>query len=399
MANQRISPSLASASGLRARTGAAGWRFVTDRFLLLPAGAAIALVWANVAPESYFEMAFRLSFAVNEIAMAFFLALMALEVSESLMPGGALHHWRRWSLALVAAGGGVAGAVGVFMLYVQLEHETVLSAGWPVACAVDLAAGYYVLKLIWRRGSALPFLLLIAVATNVIGLLVVTLRSPIGNIDPLGMGLLVTAVAIAALLRKAAVSRFSPYLLCGAVAWYGLYLAGVHPALALVPIVPFLPREPRRHDLFADPPDDDHTHHVEREWNQVVQVILFLFGLVNAGVILRAYDTGTWAMLTSALIGRPVGIIVAVGLATAAGLSLPHRIGWRDVVVIALATSSGFTFALFFATGALPPGSVLSQIKLGALLSVAGAGLAIVMARALGVGRFAIGRRAASQSH
>jgi Na+/H+ antiporter NhaA len=73
----------------------------------------------------------------------------------------------------------------------------------------------------------------------------------------------------------------------------------------------------------------------------------------------------------------------------AAGLSLPHRIGWRDLVVIALATSSGFTFALFFATGALPPGPILGQIKIGALLSVAGAGLAIGMARVLRVGRFA----------
>ena len=179
MAHHRVSP-LLPVSGVPASTGASTvWRFVTDRFLLLPAGAAIALVWANLAPQSYFETAFRLSFVVNEIAMALFLALMALEVFEALMPGGVLHHWRRWSLALVAAAGGIAGAVGVFILYVQLKYETVLSMGWPVACAIDLAAGYYVLKLIWRRGSAMPFLLLIAVATNVVGLLVVTLRSPI----------------------------------------------------------------------------------------------------------------------------------------------------------------------------------------------------------------------------
>jgi NhaA family Na+:H+ antiporter len=260
---------------------------------------------------------------------------------------------------------------------------------WPVACAIDLAAGYYVLKFIWRRGSAMPFLLLIAVASNAIGLLVVTFRSPIADIDPLGMGLLVTAVASAALLRNAAVSHFSPYFVCGAVVWYGLYRAGLHPALALLPIVPFFPREPRRQDLFADPPDDDHPHHVEREWNQLVQVILFLFGLVNAGVILRQYDTGTWAMLAATLVGRPAGILIAVGLATAAGLALPHRMGWRDLVVIALATSSGFTFALFYATSVLAPGPILGQIKLGALLSVAGAGLAIVTARAFRVGRFA----------
>ncbi len=78
-------------------------------------------------------------------------------------------------------------------------------------------------------------------------------------------------------------------------------LDGLHPALALVPIVPFLPHEPRRRDLVRRPPDDDAVHHAEHEWNGVVQVVLFLFGLVNAGVILRGYDTGTWAVLTAAL--------------------------------------------------------------------------------------------------
>jgi NhaA family Na+:H+ antiporter len=396
MANHRVSPVVAPGVGAGLdRPGV--WGFLIDRFLLLPAGAAIALIWANLAPQSYFETALKLSFVVNEIAMALFLALMAQEVLEAVMPGGALHHWRRWSLAIVAAAGGVLGATGVFILFVQLKHETVLAMGWPVACAIDIAAGYYVLKTIWRRSAAIPLLLLIAVATNAAGLIVVALRSPIADIDPIGMALVVTAIGTAALLRNAAIDRFWPYFVCGALSWWGLYRAGLHPALALVPIVPFLPREPRRIELFADPPDDDYQHHIEREWNQVVQVILFLFGLVNAGVILRAYDTGTWAMLAAALIGRPAGVMVAIGLAVAAGLSLPHRLGWRDAVVIALATSSGFTFALFFATGVLPPGAVLAQIKLGALGTAAGALLTVMTARLLRVGKFARAPRASER--
>jgi hypothetical protein len=72
-------------------------RTAFDRFLLLPLGALIALIWANTAAESYFIFAHRLSFAVNEIGMAFFFALMAQEVAEAVMPGGALHTWRRWA--------------------------------------------------------------------------------------------------------------------------------------------------------------------------------------------------------------------------------------------------------------------------------------------------------------
>ena len=40
--------------------------------------------------------------------------------------------------------------------------------------------------------------------------------------------------------------------------------------------------------------------------------VLFLFGLVNAGVILRGVDTGSWAVLMAALIGRPIGVLAAV---------------------------------------------------------------------------------------
>src|SRR5262249_35832236 len=90
-------------------------RTVFDRFLLMPIGALIALIWANTASESYFVFAHRLSFAVNEIGMAFFFALMAQEVAEAVMPGGALQTWRRWSLAIVGALGGMAGAVAVYL--------------------------------------------------------------------------------------------------------------------------------------------------------------------------------------------------------------------------------------------------------------------------------------------
>ena len=73
----------------------------------------------------------------------------------------------------------------------------------------------------------------------------------------------------------------------------------------------------------------------------------------------------------------------------AAGLRLPRGLGWRELIVVALATSSGFTFALFFARGLLPIGAVLQQVTLGALATVAGAIVAFGTARLLRVGRLA----------
>jgi Na+/H+ antiporter NhaA len=153
--------------------------------------------------------------------------------------------------------------------------------------------------------------------------------------------------------------------------------------------VPLLPREPRRLDIFADPRDDDAIHHFEHEWNEAVQVILLFFGLVNAGVPLHWHGTGTWAMLTAAMVGRPLGIMAAIWIALAAGVHLPRSLGWRELLVTALAMSSGFTFALLFATGVMPMGPLLDEIKLGAFSTILGAVAAIGFASVLKVGRFA----------
>jgi NhaA family Na+:H+ antiporter len=293
-------------------------------------------------------------------------------------------------MPLIAAGGGFLGAAIVYVGYIHLRHEEVLAQGWLVASSIDIAAGYYVLKMIFRRSNALPFLLLLAIVTDGVTLILLAVWRPFTENHLIGAALLLAAVGGAALLRRSGVRTFWPYLAgAGAVSWFAFYLAEVHPALALVPIVPFLPREPRTLDLFADPPDDDRVHHEEREWNDVVQGVLFLFGLVNAGVVLNGYDTGTWAVLIASIVGRPVGVVVAIALAVAAGLHLPRRFGWREVMVVALATSSGFTVSLFLAGGVLPIGAALQQIKLGALLTASGAVIALAVARLIRAGRFA----------
>jgi Na+:H+ antiporter, NhaA family len=364
-------------------------RFLMDRFLFVPLGAVIALVWANLDGESYFRLAHAIAFPVNEVGMALFVALIAQEAYEAAIPGGALHTWRHWTVPVIAAAGGMAGAALTYLGYVYWSQEELLQVAWPIAGAVDLAAGYYTLKLIFRRSSVIPFLLVLAIATNLIGLAIMAGWPAITAGHVWGAVLLAAAMGSAAFLRRTQVRVFWPYFaLSGTTAWVGFYVAGVHPALALVPIVPFMPHEPRGFDLLADPPDDDAVHQAEHAWNEAAQVVVFLFALVNAGVLLHGYDTGTWAVLTAALVGRPLGILGAVTLAQSAGLRLPRGMTWHHLVVIALAASSGFTMALFFATGLLPPGGILQQVKYGALLSVVALPVTFLVAWHLGMGRF-----------
>ena len=363
---------------------------VLNRFLLLPLGAAIAVVWANVDPEPYFRFSQAAAFPVNEIAMVFFLGLIAQEVFEGLMPGGELHRWRYVGGAVIAAAGGLAGSVFAFWMFIGASHELVLGVGWPIVAAVDLAAGYYVVRLIYpRRHSVTTFVLLTAVITDVVVMTVVTFQAADFALHPAGVILIVAAIAGAAELRRRRVASFWPYwLACGTASWVGCYWLGIHPALALVPIVPFLPHDARREEVFADRADQQPVHAVEHRWNGVAQVALFLFGLVNAGVILKAADTGTWAVLLGAVVGRPAGILTALAMAAAIGIGLPRAMQWRDVVIAALATTSGFTFALFLGTVALPIGAVDGQMTVGALLTVVGAATCIGVARLIHAGRF-----------
>jgi NhaA family Na+:H+ antiporter len=241
-----------------------------------------------------------------------------------------------------------------------------------------------------RRNSATTFVLLAAVVMNVITMAVVTVQAPGFTVNPGGLMLLLAAIGGAAFLRDTKLQAFWPYWLgCGTASWFACYWMGIHPALALIPIVPFLPHDARRRgDVFADRPDPTPVHDSEHRWNGLAQIALFLFGLVNGGVILKHFDTGTWAVLVAALVGRPAGILIAMTMAMNVGLRLPGHMRWTDLVVASLATTSGFTFALFVAATALPIGAVSEQVTVGALSTALGALITVGAAGVLAVGRF-----------
>jgi Na+/H+ antiporter NhaA len=105
--------------------------------------------------------------------------------------------------------------------------------------------------------------------------------------------------------------------------------------------------------------------------------------------LLRGADTGTWAVLTASLVGRPVGILVTGLIGEALGVVPTRFIRWPDLIVIALIASVGLGFALFLSTTVFPDGPLLAETKLGAIATLGGAAVAFGAARILRVGRFA----------
>jgi len=366
------------------------FRRAAARSLGVTVGAAAALLWSNLAAESYFRLTHALGFAVNDIGMALFFALLTQEVLEATMPGGALHTWRRAALPIVAAIGGTIGAIAAYEGFVFAGDERVLSTGWPIVCAIDGGVAYFLVRVLIGTGGATTFVVLMAIVSNAIGLIAINLHQHADGVRPAGPVLILVGVAASLLLARLRLRTIWPLVVIGgALMWSGFWWSGLHPALALIPIVACLPRSPRHHSPFSGELEHeahDSTGHIEHALWMPVQVILFLFAFVNAGVVVHGVERGAWAVTVGALIGRPAGMLLAVAASVALGLRLPIRVGWRELVVMAFAASCAFSFGLFFASAVFAAGPLLNEAKVGALATIGAVVLASTAALLLGTG-------------
>jgi Na+:H+ antiporter, NhaA family len=372
-------------------SGAGGlWAIIVDHSLLLVSGAVAGLAWANIDHSSYARFSQALRFPVNDIGMVFFFALAVKEIVEATLPGGALESPRESIVPILAAVGGMIGPAGLYVLLAIALGRPDLMRGWAIPCATDIAFSYGVARLIFPRNHpAIPFLLLLAIADDAMGLILLAVFYPAAQGSLLQfVALMVPALAVSAWLRRSRATSFWPYLtIGGGLSWAALLVGGFHPALALLPILPFMPHAKRDLGFFdareANLPDT--MNRFEHAWKTPVEFVLLFFGLVNAGVMFSSVGTGTWTVLLSLLLGKPIGIVGTTFLAVLMGLRAPGGLRYRDATVMAVAAGIGFTVSLFFATAAFPEGPILDETKMGALMSFVAAPIAIGLGRFVGL--------------
>ncbi|MBU1430917.1 Na+/H+ antiporter NhaA [Myxococcota bacterium] len=383
--------------------------FLLENSLFLIFGAIAALIWANINLESYEHFLhlnlldnhwvgqpgehgrhISLHFLVNDILMALFFGIAGKEVWEATLPGGPLNNPKQAAAPLIATLGGMAGPALVYTLgALAIGQMSTLSNGWAVPTATDIAFSYLVARMIFGAGHpAIPFLLLLAIADDALGLIIIAVFYPQGPVELQWMLLPLLGMAISYGFKRIKLHSFWPYLIIGGgLSWIGFHWANLHPALGLLPIIPMMPHahtDPglfdwhklERHDTLSD---------FEHWWKNPVEIILGLFGLLNAGVAVSAVGAATWLVLSALLLGKPLGIFIMGWLAGKLGFALPEGMTKGDLLVLGCAAGIGFTVAIFVASVAFPTGAIQDAAKIGALGSFAAAILTYIAAKLTGV--------------
>ena len=252
-----------------------------------------------------------------------------------------------------------------------------------------------------------PHLLLLAIADDAAGLIILAVFYPSGELALEWLLLSLAAAVLVYLLANWLPRRldrgndarpwstwarntlsFWPYLIAGALSWYGFQESGIHPALGLLPIVVTIPHADRAFGIFSEAEQylTDLLNHIEHILKHPVEVILFFFGLLNAGVEFSAIAAPTWLVLAGLIIGKPFGVLLFGWFAAGPmRLGLPKGMRTSDLFVVGCVAAIGFTVSLFVASVAFDPGPVQDAAKMGALFSFGAAVLSIVAGKMLRV--------------
>jgi Na+:H+ antiporter, NhaA family len=384
-------------------------------------GAAIATVWVNLAPSSYFDFAewrfldvtvprWLATHAlvvtpisiVGEAAMALFIAIIAKELWEAIvMERGPLSgNQVIGPLALMV--GSVIGAVAVWLLFVLifgLSDEFDGNLGWHAAIGSDVVLCYLFGRLVF--GPAHPVLklvLFIAIAETLFGLLLAGLFSATYSlrlfwlIVPLAAALLVwwryghRLAPTESLHHARRTGAVWPYVIAGIASWAATLAAGLPGALGLLPILPAIAHADRSFGLFAEAEGllHDPLNRLAHVLIWPVTLAMCAFGLTFGAVDLAAFGLPTIVMLAALWVGKPIGLFLTALLLQRLGTSGPlMSLTRRDLICITPLIALAFTGPALGLPWTLPQGIIAEAARLGLALSLLAGPLCLILSRHL----------------
>ncbi len=340
----------------------------------LIAGTIFALLWRNVdwlnaVCGEYSHFVHKWEFAINDVFMAIFFARAFKEIAESvLLPNGELRG-KKGFFPIFGALGGMIMPAGIYYCLAYFFNQEILG-GWLSPTATDVAFSVSFASIIMgRKHPAIKFLLLLAVADDGLGVAMMSIVFSQGFNGWVFLGIGISAIILAFITRKKA-NHWMYFIPSFVIAWLAFHFGGVHPALSPGLIIPFMPMGERDLGMFVEGATDnsDLLSAMDKDVRLLSELTLGLFALVNAGVSLNSFSSGTLIILVSLLFGKVFGIYFGSLLgAKILKTNLPDGMDKHSLLVVAILTSIGFTVSIFIIALAFPSGG--DALKLGALLS------------------------------
>ncbi len=355
------------------------------------------------------EVSHELREWINQGLMTFYFLVVGLEAKREL-DLGSLRERRRIVIAAASATGGMAAAVGLYLL---LNAGGEGADGWGAAMSTDTAFALGVLGIMASGATRLRLrLLTITVIDDLIALVVIATAytESIATVP-----LLVAAGLFAGLFLL----RFAPprwrlrvAAVVGVAIWVALLQSGIDPVIAGLAVglitgaypparvdlervtesarsfreqpTPELARSAQLAVVAAISPNDRLQHRLH-PWTSFV--IVPLFALANAGIhvdgsLLSDAVTSpiTLGIVLGYVVGKPLGVVAATWIAYRAfGRRVRLTLSWPVIAGAGTVCGIGFTVALLIANIAFE-GRQLEEAKVGILSSALLATLVVFVA-------------------
>jgi NhaA family Na+:H+ antiporter len=350
--------------------------------IVLLAAAVLAFILTNSplagAYERFFELHLTLKLGdlgldkslghwINDGLMAIFFFLVGLEIKRELIEGE-LSSPRQAALPAIAAVGGMAAPAAIYVLLNMGSPQTL--GGWAIPAATDIAFAMGVVSLLGARvpESLKIFLLALAIIDD-LGAIIIIAMFYTADLSLLALALATIGVVVLIAMNRLKVQSLAAYVLVGVYVWACVLHSGVHATLAGTIVgfcVPLKSPRGEEHSLAK------RCIHALHPW--VAFAIMPAFAFANAGVSLsglswQAIATPiTLGIALGLFIGKQVGVMAAVVLARATGISrLPDGVGWAETYGVVILAGIGFTMSLFIGGLAFPGSDHIVEMRLGVI--------------------------------
>ncbi|EME9750194.1 Na+/H+ antiporter NhaA [Pseudomonas aeruginosa] len=314
---------------------------------------------------------------INDGLMAIFFLLVGLEIKRELVDGR-LSSWQQRRLPALPA---LMGMAVPALIYLTLtKGDPLLTNGWAIPAATDIAFAVGALALLGRHAPLSLKLMLVSVAIiDDMGAVAIIAIFYTSSINVIALVAAAAIIGVMFAMNRMRVMTLWPYLLGLALLWYVTLLSGVHATIAGVVgafLIPYIPSPGK--------PDDANSplHRLEHgiaPW--VGFLIVPAFGFANAGVSFAGISlSDVFAPLPLGIaaglfLGKQLGVFGGVLLAVKTGLAAkPRGCTWLQIYAVSMLCGIGFTMSLFISGLAFPghPEFVEESkigIMLGSLLS------------------------------